>query len=169
MACDISITFRESPTISPQRLQRHLSVEPAQVLGRQPLQVFPQMDHAQAIDVLGPVGADLDAVVEGDDVGAAVQLVGADRFQQSEAHALLRGRRAGMDVEYGQVGMAADVRRQEPVLGGDEQPGAVEQAEDLFPVEVRLRQHQHRVGGQLADEPRGRLQQRNGLVRQRHA
>src|SRR5262249_52416435 len=89
----------------PPRLQRHLRVEPAQVLRTQPLQVFPQVNDTETVYGFGVLLADLDAVVQSDDVRALVQLVGADGFEQGQAHPLLRRRRSRVNVEDGEVGV----------------------------------------------------------------
>ena len=67
-------------------------------------EVFAKVDDAQAVHLLGLVLADLNAVVNGDHVGALRQLVGAHRFEEGEAHAFLRRGGSGVDVQNGQVG-----------------------------------------------------------------
>ena len=57
---------------------------------------------------------------------------------------------------------------QQRVLGGDEQPAAVEVCADGGPVEVGFGEQQHGVGRQLPHQLPGRLQERDGLRSETH-
>ncbi len=151
-----------------QRLQRHLRVEAAQVLTGQPFEVLAEMDDAEAVHGLMRPLTDLDAVVDDDDVGPLVELVAADGFEQGEAHALLGRRRAGVDVEDGEVGVGAELAGQSAVLGRDEESAVAETGTNAVPVEVGFREQQHGVGRQALHELPGRVEQRDGLRRKRH-
>ncbi len=102
-------------------------------------------------------------------MGAGMEQVGADRFQQGKAHAFLGRRRAGVDLQHGEPRVVLHGLRQETVLGGQEQSAPLQVANDLVPVEVGFREQEHGIGGQLGYEPRRRLQQCNRLMGQRHA
>ena len=130
----------------PQRFQRDLRVELAQVCGGQPFEMFAQMDDAEAIDVVSVAPLDADAVVECDDMGAGLSLSRGDRFEQSEAHAFLGRRRAGIDVEDAQVRIGLQVGQQLRLLGGNEQLAGRQNVEHLHPVEIGLSEEQDGIG-----------------------
>ena len=132
----------------PQRFQRHLRVELAQVLGAEPFQVLAQMDDAQAVDRLLRCHRRLDAVVEGDDVGPVRSF--------SLATASSRARLMRSWVGVGPASMSRTVRfgiflellGQLLVLGGDQQLAGAEIFMDQVPVQVGFGEQQNGVGRQ---------------------
>ena len=97
-----------------------------------------EVDDAEAVHRLVRPLADLDAVVDHDHVGPLMQLFAADGLQQGQAHALLGRRRAGVDVEHGEVGVGAQLAGQRGVLGRDEQPAVAEVGADQRPNRDRF-------------------------------
>ncbi len=152
----------------PQRLQRHVRVEAPQVLAGQSFEVLAEVDEADAVGGLVRPLADLDAVVDHDDVGALMELVAANGFEQGEAHSLLGRRRAGVDVENGEIRMGAEAAGQAGVLGRDEDTAVAEVGAHDVPVEIGFREQQHGVGRQTLHELPGRIEQCDGLRRKRH-
>src|SRR5258708_1481264 len=96
------------------------------------------MNDAQTVDRFGLLVACLDAVVESNHIGAWAELLGADRFQEGQAHALLRRCGARIDVENRKPGILLQELSERPVLGGDEQSAIVQMLQDNAPIQVRL-------------------------------
>ena len=151
----------------PQRLQRHLRIELAQVLGAEAFQMFAEMDDAEAVDGFGLVLADVDAVVQGDHVGSLTEFIAAAPLRAGPG-SCVPGSASGRDrCRERSGGDALEACGERAVLGGDEEPAAVEvrkTVSQLRSVSVK----QHGVGRQCLHQLPSCLQQRNGLRSESH-
>ena len=113
--------------------------------------MFAQVNDAQAVErIVALILIHDDTVVNGDEMGAAAELVVGDRFEDGQAHAFLGRHGAGVNLQRHQNGMRFQFQIQLRIGGGDQYPAVGQMAGDLVPVEVGVAQEQNGVGGEFA-------------------
>ena len=142
----------------PEHIEFDRFPERPQVLVSHRLEVFADVDDAEAIDRFGGVVVGRDAVVQHDDVGPRLQQFVGHSVQERVAHALVRRLQFPVEFDDVPVVVVAQLPGERRVLSRDEQPAADEVPFDFVPVERSLGDDEHAVGGQAFDEVAGGLQ-----------
>src|SRR5207248_7195073 len=104
----------------PQHLQRDLSFQFAEVAGGQLLQVFAEVDDAEAVDRLGAVRLGGDAVIQQYDVSAGLETLVGHGFQQRQGDPVFDRLGVRLEVQQRNVVVGLDLLGQGRVLDGDE-------------------------------------------------
>ena len=128
----------------------------------------PEVNDAQAIDVLRFAFQGVDAVVKRDNIRTGVQFLVGDGFEQRQAHSFLSRRRARVDVQNDQTRLFFEPFGQAGILGGYQQVAIAQIFLDQRPVEIGFRQKQHSVGRQVCHETTSCFEESNGLMWKHH-